>query len=147
MKNRFTAIATLMILIVCLSFYSRYFHPWISVTDCLRDPEAYNGRIVSRYREPKVGTIYPDGFELLQRDGPCIRVYSDTTGLLSGEYIGMEAVFHKEGYLKAASIQLTTKRRHKIWISVFPVLLTGFLLVRNFRFNYRKFRIELRENA
>ena len=67
--------------------------------------------------------------------------------LKEGEFVGMRAIFHREGYLEAVALHVAKRRREKIWISVLPVFLVGFLFIRNFRFNLKSFQIELRKHA
>jgi len=147
MKTRLFYIFLLLLGLISLSYFSVYHHPWISVSDCLKYPENYDGAIVTSYYEPTIGKIYPDGFKLLQKNNPAIRVYSDTTGLIQGEYIGLKAIFQKEGYLKAVELIVAKKRREKIWISVLPVILIVFLLLKYFCLNIKSFQVELKQHA
>ena len=145
--RRFAAIIGLCLLLLALSYFSGHSHPWIALNECLEHPEAYDGQLVTKYEESLIGSIYSDGFQLIQKRGPSVRVYSDTTGLQTGKNIGLIAVFHKEGYLQAVSLRVSRNRNAKIWISAFPALLVGFLCIRHFRFNRNAFQIELKEYA
>jgi hypothetical protein len=147
MKMRSLYIFLLLSSLFSLSYFSVHHHPWISVTDCLKNPDKYNGVVVTNYFEPTIGKIYADGFNLLQKHNPSIRVDADTTGLIKGEYVGLKAIFHKAGYLKAVDLVVARKRREKIWISVIPTILIGFLLLRYFRLNWKPFQIELKKHA
>jgi hypothetical protein len=130
-----------------LSFYSAHFHPWIGLNDCLQNPQKYDGQLVTSYNEPMIGEIYSDGFQLIQKQVPSIRVYSDTTDLSTGEYVGIRAVFHREGYLVATNLKVARNRRSKIWLSVIPVLIICSFLMYYYRFNMKTFQIELRKHA
>jgi hypothetical protein len=147
MKTRSLIILLLLLGLFLLSYFSVHDHPWISVADCLENPEKYDGAIITSYHEPQIGEIYVDGFVLLQKHNPSIRVYANTTGLTKNEYVGLKAVFHKTGYLKAVDLIVARKRREKIWISVIPTLLVGVLLLRYFRLNWKPFQIELNKHA
>lgn len=147
MSNRYTAIITLFISIIALSLYTVRFHPWISTTDCLRDPDEYDGKLVTHFSESMIGEIYDNGFLLHQLNEPPIRVLSDTTGLILNKYIAMKAIFHREGYLEAVSLRVSRNRRYKIGLSVIPVLFIGILLVRSYRINWKSVQIESREHA
>jgi hypothetical protein len=147
MKKRSIALILLILSILTAATYTAYHHPWIKTSDCLKAPEAHDGRLVTRYEEPVVGHIYADGFQLLQKNEPSIRVYSDTTGLRSGEYISLTATFHREGYLRAVSFRIARHRRYKIWLSVLPVILIGLGLLHYYRIQWNPFQIELREHA
>jgi hypothetical protein len=144
MTMRTIGMLLLLSAVLGLCIYNARTNPWISVSDCLEDPEAYDGKMVARYREPMIGEIFPDGFRLLQKQAPSIRVFSDTTGLVSGEFVGMRAIFHKQGYLEAISIHVAKRRRHKIGISVVPVFFIGFLLWKYFNWNRKKRWIEVK---
>lgn len=135
------------ITLISLSFYSAHFHPWIELKDCLQNPQKYDGQLVTSYKEPMIGEIYPDGFQLIQKQVTSIRVYSDTTGLSTGEYVGIRAVFHKEGYLVATNLKIARNRRVKIWISVIPVLIICSFLTYYYRLNIKTLQIELRKHA
>ena len=144
---RWIFICLLVVLIVLLSFYSVNHRPWIHLKDCLENPEKCDGKLVTDYNEPRIQEIYSDGFLLEQRLIPSIRVYSDTTNLITGEYIGLQAIFHKEGYLEATIVRIAKNREEKIWVSVLPVLFVGFLFFRYYRFNIKKCQFELRKHA
>ena len=147
MSKRSLLLSLLFILLICLSFYGKYHHPWLNLQNCLDNPQEYDGHLITSYSEPMIGRIYSDGFQLIQKNLPSIEVISDTTGLIQGKYVGLKAVFHKEGYLTAVSIRVAYKRKYKIWISVIPVLLVGLFLMRNFHFNRKKFQIGLKNDA
>lgn len=147
MPQRVIIISALSFLLIALLYYGAHFHPWIETSDCLEHPDEYDGKLVTLYSEPMIGDIYSDGFQLLQKHMPPIRVYSDTTGLRTGEFIGLRATFHREGYLKAVSFRVARNRRYKIWLSVVPVVFIGIALLHFFRINWKPFQIELRTHA
>jgi hypothetical protein len=114
---------------------------------CQKNPKIYDGHTVTSFSEPRIGQIYSDGFQLIQKDSPPIRVLADTAGLETGEFVGLKAVFHDEGYLTAVSIHVAHYRRSKIWISVIPAVIVLFFMIRYFRLNIKKYQIELRSDA
>jgi hypothetical protein len=149
MKYRLIIMFLFILLLTALSIYGAKYHPWTNVNQCLTNPEYYHGEVVTHYREPMIGDIYSDGFLLLQRHGPSVRVYADTTGkgLIKGKYIGLVARFHKEGYLEAIRIGVSLRRKTKIWVSILPVLLIGTLFLVCFRWNKLTLSFELRSHA
>jgi len=147
MNLRIVGIIIIFLAIAGLGYYNYRTNPWISVSDCLDDPESYDGAVVTRFREPMIKSICGNGFVLSQKQGPEIKVVMDTTGLRTGEFVGLRAVFHREGYLEAVKFHMSERRRYKIWLSVPPVLLVMLLCLRYFRFNSRTGYIELRKNA
>ncbi len=147
MQMRWLFICLLMAAIVYLSLYSVNHRPWIHINDCLQNPDEYDGKLVIEFNEPQIGEIHPDGFLLLQKGIAPIRVYADTSGLIENEYLGLHAIFHKEGYLKATSVHIAKNREEKIWISILPVFFVGILFIRYFQFNINKFQFELKKHA
>ncbi len=143
MKNRWIRIAFFTVLLFGLCVYGRYFHPWISLSDCLKHPEKYHGHVVSSFDEPVIGKIDSTGFELLHKGGPPVYVYADTLGLKTGEFVALSGVFHREGYLTAIRCAVAHRRREKMAVSVIPVIFVGILFFRYFRI--RTFQIEFKE--
>ena len=135
-------------LILCLlSAYGAHHHPWIAYSDCIADPAAFDGRLVEEFREPMIGAIRPDGFELLQRGETPVFVAADTSGLVSGEFAALKAVYHKEGTLTATVVQVASFRREKMVVSLFPAILVLFFFFRNFRFDAERFEFGMRSDA
>ena len=147
MSKRFILFSILLTALFGLCFWGRYFHPWIDTTQCDRNPATCDGLLVIHFSEPMIGEIYKDGFLLLQKNKQPIRVRSDTTGLIPGEFIGLSAIYHREGYLETVSLEIARNRRYKIWLSVIPLGIVIFALIRCFRINLNPFQIELRTHA
>ena len=147
MKKRIITITGLLLCLILLAAYSAYNHPWLELNTCLSNPEKYDGQTVIKFREPLIGKIYDDGFQLIQRHGPSIRVYADTTGLIPNKFIAMKAVFRKEGYLEALSLHVSSNRRYKIVLSVIPVIFIVMLILKHFHINLKKIQIEGRKDA
>ncbi len=147
MNKRRIALLILAMMTVGLCVRSALHHPWTSLNQCLEHPDQYDGREVNQFREPVIGTLFADGFELIQKNGPSIRVLCDTTGLMRGEFVGIKATFHKQGYLDRAYIQVAILRREKMTISAFPAVLVVGLFLYRFRWNRKKFQIEPRDRA
>lgn len=145
MKNRWLKMAFLSLLLFGLCAYGRYFHPWISLSDCLKHPEKYDQHVVLSFDEPVIGKIDSTGFELLHKGGPPVYVYADTSGLKTGEFVALSAVFHKQGYLTAIRAAVAHRRREKMAVSVIPVIFVGILFFRYFRI--RAFKIERIERS
>jgi|WetSurMetagenome_2_1015567.scaffolds.fasta_scaffold729841_1 hypothetical protein len=131
-NHRLFAVFGLTVLLVGLCLFAKFNHPWISLNECLSNPERYDGKRVWQFREPRVGKIEKDGFWLIQRQGPTVFVNCDTTGLKENSYLGMVAVFRKPDMLEAERIQLSPKRREKMATSLVPALIIVILLIRAF---------------
>jgi len=147
MKTRIIGLIGIPILLILLAFYSASKYPTLSLNECLQNPEAYDGCTLSWFNEPMIGEIHDDGFLLIQGQGPSIRVIADTTGLIVNKFIGMTAVFHKEGYLESKKLVVARNRRYKIWLSVLPVLLVGFMMIRTIRIDWKNKCLELKKDA
>ena len=147
MRNRFIVIIALLITLIALALYTVHSHPWISIEECLQNPDEFDGELVTHYHEPMIGEMFSDGFQLLQPNRPPIRVIADTTGLIQGKFLALRAIFHKEGYLEVVALHVSRNRRYKIGLSVLPVLFVGLLLIRFYRIDWKQCQIELRKNA
>jgi hypothetical protein len=145
--NRTAAIAGLGLGMVLLCLYGGLRHPWISYTECRQDPEKYDGLVVENFREPKIGAIRTNGFELLQHGERPVFVEADTAGLKSGEYVALKAVYHGEGRLTATTVRVVSRRREKMAVSLVPAVMIVFLFFRHFRFNVQRRIIELKPYA
>ena len=137
-RRRWIWFGILLVATLGLCYKSAFHHPWLSLNECLEEPEKYDGRQVTQMQEPTIGPVFGDGFLLRQKRGPSIRVTCDTSGLVQGEFIGITAVFHKEGYLDRARFQVAYGRREKIAVSTVPALLIVGLFLWNFRFDRKK---------
>jgi hypothetical protein len=141
------AVIALSVLLIGICLVAKFNHPWISLNECMSDPERYDGKRVWQFREPRVGKIESEGFWLLQRQGVTVFVKCDTSGLKDNSYLGMVAVFHKPGMLEAERIQLAPKRREKMAVSLIPAVAVCLLLIRSFRFDRKRMVIRPRNHA
>jgi hypothetical protein len=138
---------TLCLILVLLSGYGAFHHPWLSYRECVSDPVRYDGRLVEEFHEPVIGAIRKDGFELLQRGEAPVFVWADTAGLASGEFVSLKAVFHKDGPMAATVAVVASRRKEKMILSLFPAVLIIVLFFRNFRFNTKRLEFESRPHA
>lgn len=143
MKNRCFIILLLLLALAGLCYFGGTHTPWLKLSTCLKQPEKYDGRLVTYIREPRIEKITSDGFILSHGEG-FIPVQADTLGLKENEYIGLTAVYHQEGYLEAVHLAIARNRRYKIILSVFPVILVAVLFFRNFRINWKEKQIEIK---
>ena len=67
MKKRLIPIVILIVILGLFCFYTGWTHPWVNIKECLNNPEKYDGELITEYWEPKIGTIYPNGFQLQQK--------------------------------------------------------------------------------
>jgi hypothetical protein len=144
---RLGLLAGLLFVFFMLGSYGARHHPWLSYGECLANPGACDGRLVAGFREPMVGAIRSDGFELMQRGFRPVFVKTDTAGLKKGEFISLRAVFHKQGYLTATVAKIASRRREKMGLSLIPAVLGCVLFFRRFRFRPRRMEFEVRSGA
>jgi hypothetical protein len=137
----------LCLVLALLSGYGALHHPWLSYSECISEPGRYDGRLVEEFHEPLIGAIRKDGFELLQRGEAPVFVSADTTGLVSGEFVSLKAVFHKDGPMAATVAVVASRRKEKMILSLFPAVLILALFFINFRFNPKRFEFEPRSHA
>ncbi len=135
MKIRILMIVSSLTLLSLLCIHFAHHSPWLSLDACLKNPEKFDGELVTSFREPRISEIYSDGFLLTQKAGDSIKVLSDTSGLVINKYVGLSATFHKEGHLKAIHLKVSENRRYKIGLSIIPVLLIAFLFFRFFKWD------------
>lgn len=146
-KYRVTIIIILCLILTGLCIYGGVNSPWLTLDVCLKDPEQYNGALVTHITEPRVGKITSDGFYLKSKGHPDIFVFSDTTGLISGEYLGITAIFHKEGHLEVQTLFIAENRRYKILLSIIPVILIAGLFFSHFHWNWKRMQFEEKSHA
>lgn len=128
-----------------LIFFGATRNPWVTLNEALARPNQYDGRVINLFIYPKIERVTADGFDIIEAGKPLIHVFGDTTGLKVGEYVGLQAIFHKEGYLVAIRAEIAKRRRYKVFLSLIPVLVVGFLFFRSFRFDIRKGQFEVRD--
>jgi hypothetical protein len=145
LMNRWIIITGLSIVLAGLIVYGAAQNPWVTLNDALARPDQYDGRLINLFIYPKVERLTTNGFDIREVDGPMIHVLGDTAGLKVGEFVGMQAIFHKEGYLVATHAEISKRRKYKVIFSLLPVVLVGFLFIRSFQFNIRKGQIEVRD--
>ena len=121
--------------------------PWLSLEEATNNPKTYDGATINMFLYPRITEIYADGFLLTEHGDRSIRVYCDTTGLILGKWVGLEAVYHQEGYLIARNVGVARHRSYKVYLSLLPVLLIGVLWIRTYKLDQRRMVFILRNHA
>jgi len=135
------------IVLAGLSLYGHRENPWNRLNSALRDPEAFDGRLIDLFVFPRIECLQPDGFQVSLRDGSVMKVHSDTAGLHPGDWINLKAWFHKDGTLTAQSVAIAKNQKYKIGFSLFPPILVVVLWFIVFRWNRASKQFEPRQNA
>lgn len=141
--NRWLQFILLLFLLIFLSWYGAKNNPWTTLKDAQANPDVYDGRLINLFIFPRITALYADGFQIKQVDGLSIRVFGDTTGLRTGEFVGLQAIYHHEGFLTATRATVAKNRKYKIVLSLIPVVFVLLLFGKFYRFNVRKFQFEL----
>ncbi len=136
-NSRWVQIFGLLLIVVILVWYGYRFNPTVTLRMCLNNPLKYDGREIAVRTEAKVEKLMPDGF-LVMEAGHTIRVKGNPQNASLGDYVRMRAVFHKEGYLELKRFFVAKEKPLKIVVSIFPALLVFFLLLRTYRFDWRR---------
>ncbi|RQW07159.1 hypothetical protein EH223_00645 [candidate division KSB1 bacterium] len=132
--------------LAALILYGRVHFPYVTLQMCLSRPEFYDGTKISVGNEATVRDVYKDGF-IIEQLGKQVRVSAPDVHVASGEFVYLHAVFFKPDSLHALKVRVAKKRRAKIWLSVFPVLLIGAYFFHRFRFNVKTFYFEERRSC
>ena len=102
-----------------------------------------NGAVIDVGNEAVVVDLLDDGFVIRQL-GKDVRVKGDTKGVKRGEYVILQAKFHKPGRLEANEIRIAKKRRSKIVLSIFPAIFIIFYFLKKYRFSFHDLYFEER---
>ena len=106
---------------------------------CLKEPERYDGTVISVGTEATVAETLPNGF-ILQQMGRRIPVYGTVPDVAENEFVNILARFHQEGFLELEKIYIAKYRRLKIIASILPVFLVVFLFFKTYRFDFRSYQ-------
>ena len=119
-----------------LGWYSYRYHPYRNLQDALRQPQAFDGRVVTAGAEVTIVSVDDTSFVIRQL-GHTFRVRGHLPEARPGEYVTLEVVFHKSADLELVRGRVLKGRRAKIWISVLPLLAVVALFFVDFRFDWR----------
>ncbi len=130
---------TLYLIILCfLVFYGKYNNPTITLTMCDSDPEKFDNSFLEIGNEITVKTIYQDSF-FVHQNGNFYKVVGQSENLIPNQFISLKAIYHQDGWLELVDYHVSEKRRVKIWVSVFPVLIVLVLFFKRYTFSFKNF--------
>ncbi|MBN2357031.1 hypothetical protein JXO59_13020 [candidate division KSB1 bacterium] len=138
--NRWIRILLYAAALSALIWYGHAYNPAITLPMCLAQPQRYDGSVIEIGTEVTVREILPDGFTIHQM-GRVIPVQGPTVGLREGDFVVLSAVFHAPDRLQLKDIYVARGRRRKIVVSIFPVIVVLYVLIRTYRFDVRRFII------
>jgi hypothetical protein len=135
MRARWIRIGIYLACLVFLLIYGKLYYPAVTLPMCLKNPDKYDGLEIGVGSEAKVVSV-TDGWFTIRQLGVEVEVRGSAPDIRPDEYIIMEAVFHREGWLEMTRVYVAVQRRYKIFISVAPVVVVFILLVFTYRFNF-----------
>lgn len=136
-RNRWILNFGLLLVLVGLIYYGYRNNPAVTLQMCLNAPLRYDQKEIGVGTEAIVVEVLPDGFLLKEMDRT-IRVKGNPQNVDQGDFVRMQAIFHKEGYLELKRLHVVKGRRLRIFISILPALLVLFLLFKTYRFDWRQ---------
>ncbi len=125
-----------IIFLACIYSQKKYCSE-ITLQECLLNPERLDMATLTFGNNTKVGKVQKDRFELLNGINK-IAVIGSVEGLKTNDYIELISIFHKEGYLELKEIYVRKLRRIKVGVSVVPVLLIAWLVLKQYKFDFEK---------
>lgn len=144
----------LIIILGLMAWYSDAGRHTLTLSDCLKDPERYDGSEVPIFMEARIGRITSDHLQVDQITGPVeifipaqfkdiIPSSLNLEEIQPGQSMEAITIFRKAGYLELAKLRVAPLRPLKIILSIFPALIVIILLIRSIR--YKKGRLVLQQ--
>jgi hypothetical protein len=127
----------LLLIIVALCIYGYFTHPQPTLKQCLLDPEKYDGYPLKVFGEVRAGSIHKEGFEFVEEKSR-VWVKPRPKDIKDNEFIEMQVVFHKEGYLELLQYYIHKGRRLKIAVSAIAVVVVMLLFFREYKFDLKR---------
>lgn len=143
--QRLLRIAVLLLALVGLSVYGKMTFPYVTLRDCLRDPQRFDGTKVAVATETVVHGFIDGGFTI-QQMGRIVPVIGDTTGIQVGEFIHLTAIFRQPGVLELQKAYVAKYRRLKIAVSLFSAVAVLVLFFSRFALRRGQF-VQRRRHA
>lgn len=143
-RHRTIKILGIALLLLFLAWFSDRQNRFLTFAECLRDPERFAGREIDIFLEPRVIEVGKRYLLVSQPDGPLeIRIPKGFDGvfprgakisdLKPGDSLEAIAVFRLPGYLELKAIRGAPLRRLKVALSIIPVLVAAWFLIRSIR--------------
>lgn len=130
---------SLTVAVVALScLYSYTYGPRQNIyySDCLDHPAQCEGKRVLAV-VGIVTSVEEKGFKMSVAGGE-ITVKGKPAGISNGKYLDVAGVFRGKGYMELEDYHLYLERKIKIYVSVIPVIVVGWLLAKNFLLTSRR---------
>lgn len=130
-KFRFWKMTVLLALILALCYYGLLTGPdtVLTIEECMEDSTCNDVELIVAYY--KVGTVYPDRFELLVGDG-AVMVEGSPEDAIEGDYVSVRGLLKEQGYLTLEEIHVHKHEELKYVISLIPLPFVLWFFLREF---------------
>jgi len=139
-KSRWLRLLIYASLMTFLIYYGQKNHPGVTYAECTSDPIKYHNTPIEIGTEATINEIYPDYF-LISQMQHLIKILGPAPDHAQvGEFVTLSGTFQKDGSIIPASIRIAEKRRLKIWISLFPMIVVIFYFFKIFKWDWARWR-------
>ncbi|MFH1039490.1 MAG: hypothetical protein V1789_12570 [PVC group bacterium] len=143
-RYRIAKIAGLAILLAALAWYADAAQKVLTYSECLSDPERFDGKEVPIFMEARILETTPGSIRISQPDGPLdllvpphfqgmVPAGASLEDVKPGQSLEAVAVFRRPRFLELKAFRSAQLRKFKIFVSIFPVVLVAFFLFRTIR--------------
>lgn len=149
-KFRVIKIILCLLILVIMGLWNshKYMTDEMTLSKCKADPVRYNLQLIKIKQDATVTNTTEDSITVNSRGITIPVKFPDNEIIeksLTGEFISILGVFHKEGYLEAEKYHVHRHRRIKVLVSTIPVLVFLMIFIANFKFNFKRFIFENRK--
>ena len=143
-RYRTIKIIGLIIVLGLLAWYSDAARQQLTLSECLENPEQYEGREVPIFLEARVLGMTPDCLRVSQITGSIdIRIppgfrsmvssFSSPEDVRPGQAMEAITLFRLPGYLELKELRIAPLRPLKIIVSIFPAVIVLIILITSLR--------------
>jgi hypothetical protein len=125
-------------IVLAFCVWAHHNPPFPSIVQCLADPSGHDGAVVSTGSGGAVEAIEKSGFRIARKSGKVL-VRGRAEGIKKGDFVFLEAVFHKEGYFELKRIYNSRYRHLRIAASLAGLLWVILIFFRSYRFDPSRF--------
>jgi len=143
-RYRKTKIIGLIVILGILAWYSDAAQQPLTLSECLNNPELYEGVEVPVSLEARVMDLTPNRLRVSQITGPVeitipprfsgmVSSYSSLDDVKPGQSMEAITVFRLPGYLELKKLRIAPLRPLKIILSIFPAIIVLIILIISIR--------------
>ena len=124
--------------LIYLIIYGAHNQPELTLTQALSNPEFHDGDSLFVGTEAVITQIEAEGFFISYLDQQ-FWVLGQHPDLQVGDFIQMNVIFHRQGWLELIACYVPDNRRLKIWYSILPLPVLTVLFFLYWRVNKHGF--------